>query len=872
MRLRFLFLPALAAAAAPSCRTTETAPMEMSGVSMESAQAEPAGTQTEVAVAAEASAPLAGAQDAALVDDATQIRLRQERAESLSAQYIKIGDEKRDAGDLGAALAQYSNALEVNPTSRDARDRLSRLQALLGDRYMSMAEQFADAKERDSVRRAQARIAAETSSIQGDTAAQAGDYETAIEHYREAQAILAWHPLVADGSLDEKIVTGKLDSALVQLEAKRVADAARAVADAEAERVTREQAARDYRVNKLGAIFRDANQAFLADDYGRAEALCNQVLIEDPGNNAATTLRDAAQNARHKKHDETWLKRYREQWRRTFDELDTMDVPQDGPLVFDDLRRWHEVSTRKPLEFTAKNQAVSADYAGVLERLETVRFAPKFKDPSGDGVSLSEVADFLQQLTGVNFVVSGKVKEELDEEQQKVNLDLPERSVRKVLDLIVDTHENLRWKIENGVVMLVTKEETHGGQILKMYEVGDLIHPVPSFPGREINISPSGGLEYAEEEADAREGLVVTGTALEDLIKSNVAATSWDEDAANSVRITETGTMVVNQTPEVQDSIQDLLNDLREATGIMVDIQARFLKVEDNFLEDIGVDYRGLGQPGLGTNTFINDFGDASTQSELGKEIGQGNDLGAFYDEGQDGDIRARVENLYDVSLGNSDVLSNTGGLAFSWTYLNDLQMEMILRAVSKSERREVVTAPKLLVFNTARANLSVMNQVAYVQDFDVEIAQAASIADPIIDVVQDGVVLDVHPVVSADRRFVMMELRPTVATLKRPIKEVATTLGSQNSVTIQLPELDIQRVRTTVPMPDGGTVMLGGLKVSEKQDQRSSIPLLNKVPVVRFLFERQGTYAANQKLLILVTAHIVIPQEHEPTPAQTGN
>jgi type II secretory pathway component GspD/PulD (secretin) len=195
----------------------------------------------------------------------------------------------------------------------------------------------------------------------------------------------------------------------------------------------------------------------------------------------------------------------------------------------------------------------------------------------------------------------------------------------------------------------------------------------------------------------------------------------------------------------------------------------------------------------------------------------------------------------------------------------------MILRAVSKSERRELVTTPKLLVFNNARANISVMNQVAYVRDFDVEIAQAASIADPIVDVVMDGVVLDVRPVVSADRRFIVMELRPTVATLKRPIREVATTLASQNPVTIQLPELDIQRVRTTVPMPDGGTVMLGGLKFSEKENATSSVPLLNKIPIARFLVERKGQYAANQKLLILVTANIVIPSELEPTPSQIG-
>ena len=69
---------------------------------------------------------------------------------------------------------------------------------------------------------------------------------------------------------------------------------------------------------------------------------------------------------------------------------------------------------------------------------------------------------------------------------------------------------------------------------------------------------------------------------------------------------------------------------------------------------------------------------------------------------------------------------------------------------MSKSERVELVTSPRITVYNSARGNLSVLNQVAYVQDFNVEIAQGASIADPIVNVVQDGVVLDVRPVVSA--------------------------------------------------------------------------------------------------------------------------
>jgi type II secretory pathway component GspD/PulD (secretin) len=312
------------------------------------------------------------------------------------------------------------------------------------------------------------------------------------------------------------------------------------------------------------------------------------------------------------------------------------------------------------------------------------------------------------------------------------------------------------------------------------------------------------------------------------------------------------------------------LDDLREATGIMVDIEARFLRVQDSFLEDIGVDFRGLGSPGAGPNQAFDDFGTASAFADLGGEVGQNNDAGIYFDDGADGDVKARIENLYDSALGSESV-QNSGGLSFQWTYLNDLQLEMILRAVQKAERIELVTAPHVLVANTARSNLTVTNQLSYVQDFNIEIAQGSSIADPIIDTVEDGVVLDVRPTVTADRRFIIVEMRPTVAELKRPMREVTTTLASASSVTIQLPELEISRLRTTVPIPDGGTILLGGWKVHEEQNYNSGVPILNKIPIIGFLFKREGNFVLNRKLLILLKATIVMWQEHQPTPAQLG-
>jgi len=196
----------------------------------------------------------------------------------------------------------------------------------------------------------------------------------------------------------------------------------------------------------------------------------------------------------------------------------------------------------------------------------------------------------------------------------------------------------------------------------------------------------------------------------------------------------------------------------------------------------------------------------------------------------------------------------------------------VILRATEKSERIQQVTASRITVYDTQRGNISVLNQVAYVQDYEVEIAQASNIANPVIQTIQDGVVLDVRPVVSADRRFITLELRPTVAMLTRPIATFSTSLASgppgvsQNApVVIQIPEIQVSRVRTTVVMPDGGTLLIGGLKFYEQTTETSGIPLISNIPILNFFTSRKGTYVSKRNLLVLITAEIVPLEELEP-------
>jgi type II secretory pathway component GspD/PulD (secretin) len=192
---------------------------------------------------------------------------------------------------------------------------------------------------------------------------------------------------------------------------------------------------------------------------------------------------------------------------------------------------------------------------------------------------------------------------------------------------------------------------------------------------------------------------------------------------------------------------------------------------------------------------------------------------------------------------------------------------------VSKYQTSNIVNAPSLTLRSGQRGNVKGMTTRTYVRDFEPEIAQAAVIAQPELDNVKNGVMLDVRAVASADRRFVTLELRPTVIDLVPDrfgfdLPQKTVSLGTQNSsdVTIELPELRIQRLRTTATVPDGGTLLLGGIKFFRDLVAESGVPVLSKVPILSFLFSRKAKTVQRRNLLILIKADVVVPDELAPT------
>ncbi|KAA3608152.1 MAG: hypothetical protein DWQ01_13855 [Planctomycetota bacterium] len=794
------------------------------------------------------------------------LQRRDAKRRILAKQFVERADEAFARGDFQESAVLYAEAFELDPTSRNARDGLRRSEAALGGEGWDV-DSAIDQLAQQQLRWARERMRVEGLVSEGDRMMAKGEFAQAADQYRSAQLALNYSPNLATDSLDLDLVAAKLSEA--ETAQTSAADALRAQQAAEAQAAANAEleAQAQYQENLLRTLFAEADTHFQQGFYDRTVQTLDRVLELDPRNEEANELRQVALDAYYAQRQNRSLRDYREGWKSTFQELRQLAVPPKSILEFDN-EYWHnEVSKRVPLDQVSEDLEIDPAKAAIEAVLADTSITPRFDN------LVEEVADNLSVYTGVNFVVSRAVREDLDDDTKTVRmLFSTPMSVDRILRIIEDqTAGQIRFVIDNGVVNVITAEEASGGQVVRNYQVRDIIRKVRDFVGKEINLSPSGGIDEVEEELPEKEATILTDVELQDAIQSNIEPDAWDDTAFLQIH---SGTLIVYANPSIHERIAQLLDDLRKAANIMVNIQVRFLKVEDSFLQDIGVDMRGLGDdatsglPGKGSDNILDDFGSDPGSPGSPGVLGTGNDSGLYYREAGDNvNIISRTENLYSSGLGNENTLTNSGGLSLQYTYLDDADVGMILRAVEKSKRSEVVTQSELMVYNTSRANLTIANQVSYVADFDVEIAQAAAIADPIVRVAKDGIFLDVRPVVTADRRFAYIDVRPTVATLRRPIPTFQTSLGAGSPVTLQLPELEVQKVRTRVLVPDGSTILLGGLKVAEEQELDSGVPFLSQIPVVSFFFSRKGTYESYQKLIILLTAQIVIPSELEPPP-----
>ena len=772
-----------------------------------------------------------------------------------------------ESGRMQEAHVAFGHAYELDPTDPGIRDLYFRTGASLGNQGMALGAAASGARQLAEIKEQQTRVLVMHHRELGQRAMAEGNPGQALQSFEDALAILQANPGVADQSLRVDDLQALVRQAEGEV-SRDMSDRDRVLRnDALALQQDFERSEAEQGQRKISALFDTANKAFVSGNYPEAERALDEILRQDRGNPDALELRQMATRARHDTTARNNRETFREEWQDTFDDLDQDMTPSGAMIEFPDAEKWAAIEARGPRNFSGGSLGNDPEAAAIQDRLDSVRIPVSFED-----LTLAEVLDNLGQVTGVNFLMSQEVSDTAPDLDPYNLADRAEQPVSRILKIILEdlTFPPLSSTIQDGVVKIITEDEARSDYVLQMYDIRDLTFIPTDYQSEDFNLLPSGtdresflgGVEDDEPVPFIGEDNLLT------LIQDNIAPDSWSDDPERTIQLMP-GTLVVRQTPEVHAKIDALLENLRSNTSTMIKIETRFLEVEDNFLEDIGVDLRGLddqiledfGTSGVGFGTPTNPLG-----------IGTDNEAGLYY-SGNNGDLKGRIQNLFDVNLGDDETLVGSGGLSLQALFLKDTEINAVMRAVTKYETSNVVNAPSLTLRSGQRGTVSVLTTRTYVRDYEPEIAQAAVIAQPELDNVREGMVLDVRAVTSADRRFVTLELRPTLAELVPdangdvlPDVTVSVAGGNASDVTIQVPELRIQRVRTTATIPDGYTLMLGGLKRSIDQDLESGVPFLSDIPGLGFFFNRQGEYVSHRKILILLKVEILIPEEREPT------
>ncbi len=172
---------------------------------------------------------------------------------------------------------------------------------------------------------------------------------------------------------------------------------------------------------------------------------------------------------------------------------------------------------------------------------------------------------------------------------------------------------------------------------------------------------------------------------------------------------------------------------------------------------------------------------------------------------------------------------------------------------------------------NGQTSNIYVATQVAFVSDLTPVVSESAVGFDPTLNTVNEGVRLLVEGTISADRRYVTLNVDASVAKIEgfqnTPITAIAggQLVNSQSTQSfIQLPTTTVTRVQTTVTVPDQGTILLGGQRLVTEQEVESGVPVLSKIPILNRFFSNRVTSREEQTLLILLKPTILIQNEEE--------
>jgi type II secretory pathway component GspD/PulD (secretin) len=207
--------------------------------------------------------------------------------------------------------------------------------------------------------------------------------------------------------------------------------------------------------------------------------------------------------------------------------------------------------------------------------------------------------------------------------------------------------------------------------------------------------------------------------------------------------------------------------------------------------------------------------------------------------------------------LGNGGLSMDTArGLSPSTFFLNADGVKAVLSFLNTYAETKIISSPRTVTLDNETSLIEVGTQYPIV---NTTAGTANTTGGSQVTYSNLTVRLSVTPRISANN-YVRLMVTPKVVRLGDQVTSIVG--GVANSV----PSFETRELNTSVMIPSGNTLVMGGLIQDNVHEQDTKVPLLGDIPGLGYLFRSESKTRTKSNMIIFLTPTIVEDEDYQPT------
>ncbi|MDG2149416.1 MAG: secretin N-terminal domain-containing protein [Planctomycetota bacterium] len=183
------------------------------------------------------------------------------------------------------------------------------------------------------------------------------------------------------------------------------------------------------------------------------------------------------------------------------------------------------------------------------------------------------------------------------------------------------------------------------------------------------------------------------------------------------------------------------------------------------------------------------------------------------------------------------------GGATMALFSTSDVPIPLFLQWLETNTESRVLSRPSLLTNDNQEAELAAETETAY----EVTTTGQNSVTTSSFETVTAGIKLGISPTISAGN-YLRLNVKIEVSNFK------PSSLGIPGAP----PDIISRTVETPITVPDGTTVILGGLVVRKADATDSKVPWVGDLPLIGWLFRAFNDTQEDAYLYVFITSYII--------------